>query len=240
MKNQVFLTIDTETTGTDVFESRVVTCGYAAGTRDDVFFKEELLFQVDVDIPEEAAAIHGITTEKANEKGLPRQFIVNIAELIEKCCVNNNYILVAYNASFDLTILKHEFDRLGIDPLLWEKIRIMDPYVLDKHLDKYRKGSRNLSSTFRHYIGEELDGAHGATTDAIASLRVLFAIIEKYGEDKLTDKTLNELTGDLFLNEIQESMYGEQSRSLQAYLLKAGREITSPFNHQWPIKSRSE
>ena len=59
----------------------------------------------------------------------------------------------------------------------------LDPLVIDRALDKCRKGSRKLEETARFYK-VELNSAHGAQADAKAALGVMGALINAYPELK--------------------------------------------------------
>ena len=89
--------------------------------------------------------------------------------------------VVAYNAAYDFTILNREAIRYGFDPLELPR-PIIDPLIIDKQVDKYRKGKRTLEAASAHY-GVELTGAHDASADAIAAGRVAQAIGKKYAAD---------------------------------------------------------
>src|SRR5690606_31306719 len=82
--------------------------------------------------------------------------------------------VVAYNASYDFSLLTHECLRHGIAPLE-SPGPIIDPHVIDKAVDRYRKGKRTLEVVAAHYR-VALDGAHEAAADAIAAGRVAQAI----------------------------------------------------------------
>src|SRR5437588_459876 len=61
---------------------------------------------------------------------------------------------------------------------------VLDPRVLDKHADRYRRGHRTLTDLCAHY-GVALTAAHDAAADAVASLAVTRAIGLKYAEGAL-------------------------------------------------------
>ncbi len=72
--------------------------------------------------------------------------------------------LVVMNAPFDLTLLDRELRRHRASSLgRWVErtsLHVLDPRVLDNHLDRYRKGRRTLTDLCAHY-GVELADAHG-------------------------------------------------------------------------------
>src|SRR5665811_617027 len=98
------LGFDTETTGVSVANDRIVT---AALVRRSVWAPDEVrtwLIDPGIEIPENASAIHGITTEHAREVGQPpATALAEIAHLRAESLAAGDPV-VAYNASFDLTI----------------------------------------------------------------------------------------------------------------------------------------
>ena len=72
MKPELLLFFDTETTGTDPRLARAVEIAWIVCTGDGQIVKEEthLVKPKGFTIPDQAAAIHGITTEIAEAEGL--------------------------------------------------------------------------------------------------------------------------------------------------------------------------
>jgi DNA polymerase III epsilon subunit-like protein len=86
--------------------------------------------------------------------------------------------VVAYNAPFDFSLLKYEALRHGIPPIL-EPSPVIDPLVLDKAHDRFRRGKRTLEAVAAHYA-VPLVGAHDAAADAIAAGRVAQALARRF------------------------------------------------------------
>ena len=71
-------------------------------------------------VPDEAARVHGITTERAREEGLDlRDTLLRFAEAIEGA-----EIIVAHNISFDEKVVGAEFLRAKVPSQLFEKERL--------------------------------------------------------------------------------------------------------------------
>lgn len=171
---------DTETTGLDLREARIVTACLAQLDEDGQLVGRafEWLADPEIDIPEAAASVHGVTTEYAKAHG--RKAAEVVAELVAKVreFLDAGVPVVAYNAPYDFTILFHEAVRHGIDPISAPS-PVLDPLVLDKFADQYRKGKRKLEITAEFY-GVKLSDAHNATADAIAAGQVLQAVALKW------------------------------------------------------------
>lgn len=225
---------DTETTGVNVLEDRIVTASIVyLDAQDSVISEHEWLIDPGIPIPDGAAEVHGITTEHAQEYGVAAPMAVwEIASTIAYF-LSNGVPVVAYNASYDFSILNAEckrhlgypfsrFFRNGVIPP-----RIIDPMVIDKKVDRYRPGSRTLSAASDHYE-VLLENAHTSAADAMASAAVLRAIWDRYGA--LQEAPLD----DLYNQQIM--WYAEQQTGLRDYFLRQGKDA-SDVNTVWPIRT---
>jgi len=222
---------DTETTGVDVETDRIVSAAVvvqdAPGTRPRM---SRWLVNPGVPVPEAATAVHGLTDEHLQRNGRwPAPVMFEIAEqLAEQAMMNRP--LVVMNAPFDLTLLDRELRRHRASSLdRWfegSALRVLDPRVLDKHLDRYRKGRRTLTDLCAHY-GVTLEGAHDAGADALAALDVVRALGRRFATrlERLTPAELHAL---------QTGWHAAQARGLQAWFTKSGTpEIVNP---DWPLR----
>lgn len=184
---------DLETTGIDVREARIVSACVAELDADGaVLSRRDWLVDPGIEIPAAAAAVHGISTERARAEGTPAA--VAVPEIIEavRAVLQRGVGLTVYNAPYDLSLLAHEAIRHGVDPIAAPS-PVVDPLIIDKQVDKYRKGKRTLELACAHY-GVALDDAHDAGADAIAAARVAQAIAKAFPRDPaLTATELHDL-----------------------------------------------
>lgn len=173
--------LDLETTGVDTSEARIVTAGIVmvgGGLAPEVC---DLLADPGIEIPEEATAIHGITTEFAREHGAPATEVLAALVAMLTTCVSAGYPLVVKNCPYDLTVVDRELRRHDVAGLeVLPRLRVIDPQVLDRHLDQYRPGKRTLTALCELYKIELAD-AHNAHCDALAACRLAW-ILGKHGE----------------------------------------------------------
>lgn len=99
------LFLDTETTGTGTGDHIVQVAWIFAGKAQNRLIKPE-----GWSIPEEATAIHGITTEYALQHGQDAATVFQELHLV----MTRSEAIVAHNASFDMRMIKQEFDRLQL------------------------------------------------------------------------------------------------------------------------------
>lgn len=171
---------DTETTGVDVDHDRIVSAALVhrvGAGRAAVTTVRTWLLDPGVEIPAGATGIHGISTEHVRRHGHPAAAALDeIAEALV-AAQRRGEPVVAYNASFDLTLLDVELRRHGLptvpDRLGRDVAPVLDPFVLDRTLDPYRPGPRRLGDLCARY-GVTVNAAlHSADIDVLATLDVL-------------------------------------------------------------------
>ena len=234
---------DSESTGTDVEGDRIVTATVVQRTPGCEPAMASHLIAVDVDIPAEATGVHGITTDHARANGKPAAEVLeavaaHLAELLA-----NGIPVIGANLCFDLTLLDRECRRNGLPTLEArlgrEPAPLIDVYVIDKALDRYRKGSRKLVDLCAHY-GARIDNAHEATSDALAAARVAYQMARRAAlpADELRALYADlRYPGDLVrafqafgalsladLHEAQRGWYAAQAESFAQYLRRMGNE----------------
>ena len=223
----IMCAFDTETTSVDVETARIVTACVAHVDGSGLTPPEPETWLIDpgVEIPEEAVAIHGITTEKARAEGhSSADAVAGITSVLFSTAQEGP--LVIYNATYDLTVLDREMRRHGIWYQPAKTPYVIDPFVLDKHLDPYRRGKRTLTATCEHY-GLPIDGAHNAAADAIAAARLAWKLAKVYPQ--IAAMPLDEL------HRLQVKARADQAASFQDYLHKQGK--TEAIDGSWPIKA---
>ena len=216
---------DTETTGVDTETARIVSATLAIiGQHGEVTERYDWLLDPGVEIPDAAMRVHGISTEVARTSGIDAA--VGIAQITERIAqvIDRGLPLVVYNAPYDLTLLRFEQRRYGVAEAAVAPV--LDPLIIDKQLDRYRKGKRTLVAVAEHY-GVELGNAHDAGEDAIASGRVLQVIAQKYATS---------LPDDLEqLHTVQAGWARAQAENFQEYMRRV-RDPQFVADGDWPVR----
>ncbi|WP_194948615.1 exonuclease domain-containing protein [Actinomyces trachealis] len=232
------LGFDTETTGVYALSDRLVTAAVVArgplqadGTREETV--TTWLANPGVEIPASASAIHGVTTEQAQTEGRP--VIEVLQEVAERlvAAMEEGIPVVAFNASFDLTIMESELARHGL-PTLRERLGrdlgpLADPLVLDRALDRWRKGKRTLADLAVVYGVNVSDDLHTAEVDVVATLDVLEAMARKH--QALSRVRLEELVT------WQAQAHRTWAESFNQWLKSKGRK--PDVDPSWPLASKS-
>ncbi|WP_194422378.1 3'-5' exonuclease [Microbacterium abyssi] len=220
---------DLETTGVDVTADRIVTAHVGVlDAKGREIAARSWLADPGVPIPDGAAAVHGITTEQARAHGRPaHEVVAEVADSLRSLFAQGLPV-VAYNAAYDFSLLTHECVRHGF-PVLEAPGPIIDPLVIDKAVDRYRKGKRTLEVVAQHY-GVPLDGAHEASADAIAAGRVAQAIARSFP-----------LAGSAHELHTQQIGWARtQAESLTEYFIRIGRiEPEDALDGTWPVRDRT-
>ena len=229
MSNSWFDTLgvfDLETTGIDVETSRIVSAHVGVlNAAGELVEKWNWLADPGVEIPAGASNVHGITTERARAEGRPAAEV--IAEIIDvlSSLFARGLAVTIYNAPYDLSLLYHEALRYGLTPLA-EPAPIIDPLVLDKAVDRYRKGKRTLEAAAEFY-GVDLVDAHDASADAVAAGRVAQAMARLHPEELAVEARL--------LHSRQVEWCAEQSADFQDYMRRTHNpDFTT--SGLWPVR----
>jgi DNA polymerase III subunit epsilon len=174
-------------------EARIITCNITNIAPGEKPFSLDWLVKPERDIPQGAIDVHGITTEHAQEFGMPRgDAVADIVSMLTGA--SESVPVVGHNVgSYDLTLLDREMRRLGLGSLGLDeglvtirrdgrtqaRFPVIDTLVLDKAVDPYRpgKGGRRLEKVAEQYGVPMAEGAaHAADADVLASLRIAWKI----------------------------------------------------------------
>lgn len=225
---------DVETTGVDPHRDRIVSAAIVEVGGGEPARVSEWLISPGIPIPPGATAVHGITDEQAASGMSPDAAVHEITEHLLRCS-RAGMPVVGFNVAYDLTMLLAEVRRHSIGGDYADELAgiapVVDPFVIDKKVDTYRRGSRKLVDVARHYgIGLTEAEAHGAKADALAAGRLAWVLAQNFRD--LAGGSANELHGK------QITWKREQAESFGAYLRKQGK--TDDVSREWPIQSPPE
>ncbi len=175
LKNPIVF-FDLETTGIDIVKDRIIEISLVKVSpgSDKPMIKTRRIKPIDdngevMHIPEEATAVHGITDEDVAGEYTFRQIAKSLAELIKGCDIGG------FNSNrFDVPMLAEEFLRAGVD------IDLKKRKFVDVQTIFHKKEQRTLSAAYMFYCGKELEGAHSAEADTLATYEVLKAQLDRY------------------------------------------------------------
>jgi DNA polymerase-3 subunit epsilon len=244
------VSLDLETTSADPFTARIVTAAIALVGGDQPTEQWTVLADPGVEIPAEATAIHGISTERARAEGCEAGMAVaGVLAYLELHAPGK--ALIVFRAPFDLTVVEQEARRHGLVPLTQRfPLQVVDPSTIDRHLDRYRPGSRKLAALCQHY-GARMDQAHDAAFDAIAAARVAY-VLGKWADVVRRVRDHNEAVELLALRRTWDAVRGDlpalhaaqvewarlQAEGLEDHFERSGKSQHVP--RDWPVLSLPE
>ena len=217
---------DLETTGVDTDTSRIVSACIAVLEPDGTLHEQwNWLADPGVEIPEGASAVHGISTELARAEGRTAETVAGEITATLRTLLAVGIPLVVYNAPYDLSLLDRECRRHKVEPL-GTPSPVIDPLVIDKAVDRYRKGKRTLEAVCGEY-GVAHERAHEAGADALAAVRVACALAERH----------RELAGlELWdLHHKQVGWYAHWAADFQSWLRRKGTP-DAVVDGSWPLR----
>lgn len=173
-KNVRFAAIDFETTGRDPLQARATEVGIITYENGVEVERWGSLINPQEEIPEEVVKLTGITNELVKDQPIFADIADEIAQRLE-----GEYFL-AYNASYDRTILRAEMGRIGREV---ELKGVLDPLPYAWRYLRREKKTRNARlETVAEFLGIELENAHRATDDAAATAQVFLRLLEEIPE----------------------------------------------------------
>lgn len=171
---QPLVVCDFETTGVDVLTCGVVSVAVARFEQGQCVGKFYSLCNPRMEIPAESTAIHGIKDSDVAQAPALHDLA---GELF---AIAKDAIPCGYNGmSFDRPILHRHVT--GMDcPLFDPGWAWIDPLAIVRVCDRWERGQgrRRLENTCKRH-GIELEGAHNAQADAIATGYLLYALLRK-------------------------------------------------------------
>lgn len=177
LKNPL-LFFDIESTGLNVASDRIVEISLvkvspaAPGQPNDVEVKTRRINPT-IPITPGAQAVHGISDEDVKDCPTFKQLAKSLAKLMEGCDI------AGYNSlKFDIPMLAEEFLRAGVE-FDFRKRKLVDVQNIF-----HKKEQRTLKAAYKFYCGQNLDNAHSAEADTMATYEVLEAQLDRYAHDE--------------------------------------------------------
>ena len=181
--NRPICFFDLETTGVEVAKDRIVEISifkvYPNGNKES----KTWLVNPEMPIPYVVSQIHGITDEKVANEPTFKELSGQIYNMIK------DSDLAGFNSDrFDIPLLAEELLRAGVDFDMKNRVSV------DIQTIFHKMEERTLSAGYKFYCGKNLDNAHSAEADTMATYEILLAQLERYPELENDIKTLSEFT----------------------------------------------
>ena len=170
---------DLETTGVNIASDRIVEIGIVIMNIDGSKTQHRYLVNPTIPIPIETSMIHGIYDKDVTDSPTFKELADELFELLNPCDLGG------FNSNrFDVPLLIEEFLRVN------KNFTFNDRNLIDVRNIFVMMEKRNLTSAYKFFCGKDLENAHSALADVIATQEVFEAQLDKY--DALP-KDMNEL-----------------------------------------------
>ena len=179
---------DLETTGVDTARDRIVEISMIKVMPDGEEIVKTRRINPGMHIPEEATAIHGITDDDVKDEPTFAQIARSLEQFIRGCDFGG------FNSNrFDLPVL----------------VEVQNIF--------HKKEQRTLVAAYKFYCDKDLDDAHSAQADTMATYEVLKAQLDRYDDlendvDKLAEFSSRgeaaDYAGRILYNEKGEEVFG--------------------------------
>lgn len=234
---------DLETTGINVTQDRILEIAVIKAMPNGEVIKKSNIINPTIPIPPESTAIHGISNEDVKDKPTFKEVAKEYAKFFEGADLAGFNIL-----KFDVPVLVEEFIRADVE-FDYSRKKLIDAQKIFHLMEK-----RNLSAAFKFYCGKDMTDAHSAEADTQATMEVLFAQIERYENQEVTDglgkkfgviennmdvlhkltaSNLVDLAGRIFKNEKDEAVFNFGKHKGKAVLQVLKDE---PSFYEWMMK----
>lgn len=167
---------DIESTGLNVATDRIVEiCAVKVMPNGDQEIKTRRINPT-IPISPEAQAVHGISNEDVKDCPTFKEIAKSLAKWMEGCD------FAGYNSiKFDIPLLAEEFLRVGID-FDFRKRNLVDVQNIFHKMEQ-----RTLSAAYKFYCQKNLENAHSAEADTLATYEILKSQLDKYPDDLQND-----------------------------------------------------
>ena len=162
---------DLETTGVNIVKDRIIEISFVKVCPNGQEICKTRRINPGMPIPPESTAIHGITDEDVKDCPTFKEIAKSLAAQIKGCD------LAGYNSNrFDIPLLAEEFIRAGVD------IDLNRRKFVDVQTIYHKMEQRTLAAAYNFYCNKDLNNAHTAEADTMATYEVLKAQLDRYPE----------------------------------------------------------
>ena len=174
---------DLETTGLNISKDRIVEIAILKVFPNGNKESKTWLVNPEMDIPDEAVAIHGISNEKVADEPTFKELSKEIYNLIK------DSDLGGFNSDrFDIPLLVEEMLRAEVDFDMKNMVSV-DVQTIFHKMEK-----RTLAAAYKFYCDKDLTDAHSAEADTTATYEVLLSQLDRYPELENNIKKLSEFS----------------------------------------------
>ena len=223
--------IDLETTGTNVATDRIIEIAIIKVMPDKSIQHKGKRIHPGMPIPPSTTAIHGISDDDVKDCPTFKQCANELRQFMDNCDI------AGYNSNrFDIPLLVEEFLRTGLE------FDVKGRKFIDVQKIFHLMEKRTLSAAYKFYCDKNLENAHSAEADALATYEILEAQLSRYEQlkaevDHLADFTKEDEYVDFARRMIMQN--GTEVFNFGKYKGRAVREVLKiePQYYDWMMKA---
>ncbi|MDX2301232.1 MAG: exonuclease domain-containing protein [Microscillaceae bacterium] len=167
---------DLETTGINIAKDRIVELSFLKAMPNGEYVTQTRRVNPEMPIPIESSLIHGIYDDDIKDAATFKSLAKNLAKFLEGCDLAGFNII-----RFDVPMLVEEFLRVGVN------FEISNRKLIDAQRIFHLMEPRNLKAAYKFYCDANLEDAHSAEADTLATFWVLDAQVRKYAGVQILD-----------------------------------------------------
>ena len=179
---------DLETTGIDISRDRIVELCYIRLEPDGTKEEKSMRFNPTIPIPAQTSEVHGITDADVKDCPTFKDMAAELQQKFEGCD------LAGFNsAKFDLPMLAEEIERVRRYTDKQPSIDLHSMKMVDVQNIFHAMEPRTLKAAYLFYCGLELENAHAAEADTLATYEVLKGQLDRYAGDSRIENNIDKL-----------------------------------------------
>lgn len=212
---------DLETTGTDAAKDRIVEMAfikiYPDGKRD-TYIKR---INPGIPIPPHTTAIHHISDDDVKDCVQFKHIAHSLFDWMKGCDLGG------YSSSkFDIPLLAEEFLRVGIN------VDFTERHMIDVQQIFFKMESRTLTAAYNFYCNKQLEHAHSAEADTLATIDVLEAQLDRYADLTSDVKALADFSSNEQFVDYARRMVMKDGHPVFNFGKYKGRKVEEVFTQE--------
>ena len=206
---------DLETTGINISKDRIVEISILKVLPNGNKESKTWLVNPEMPIPAQTTAVHGITDEKIANEPTFKELATEVSKMIEGCDLGG------FNSNkFDIPLLAEEMLRVGHD------FDMTNNVAVDVQNIFHKMEQRTLVAAYKFYCDKDLNNAHSAEFDTLATYEVLKSQLDKYPELENDTKFLAEFSSRRKLADFAGFIaYNEENREVFTFGKHKGKLV---------------
>ncbi|MBS1584140.1 MAG: 3'-5' exonuclease [Bacteroidetes bacterium] len=212
---------DLETTGTDHAKDRIVELALVKIHPDGKRESYVRRLNPGMPIPKQSSDIHGILDEHVKDSPLFKHIAHELYEWMHNCDLGGYA-----SSKFDLPLLAEEFLRAGVNVDFTERM------MVDAQQIFFKMEARTLTAAYSFYCDKELQQAHSAEADILATIEVLEAQLDRYEALARDVKGLHDFTNTEQYVDYARRIVMKDGHPVFNFGKHKGRKVTDVFNEE--------